>query len=132
MVIVLDCTIPFSLWWTMVKMAIYTQKYEQKWLNINKRGVEIKMSWVEKNRKINKWGVCVCVRGGGVLGEGDDYSGLESKSFKHINGRHRCQKSNLLLFQWHDQYQKLRFKLTKNRQKVAQKHWYLLHRIHHD
>ena len=25
----------FSLWWTMVKMAIYTQKCEQKWLRIN-------------------------------------------------------------------------------------------------
>ena len=49
----LDCTISFSLWWTMVKMAIYTQKCEQKWLKINNRGVGIKMSWVEKNRKIN-------------------------------------------------------------------------------
>ena len=28
----LDCTISFSLWWTIVKMAIYTQKCEQKWL----------------------------------------------------------------------------------------------------
>ena len=37
-VIVLDCTISFSLWWTMVKMAIYTQKCEQKWLKINNRG----------------------------------------------------------------------------------------------
>ena len=34
-VIVLDCTISFSIWWTMVKMAIYTQKCEQKWLKIN-------------------------------------------------------------------------------------------------
>ena len=49
----LDCTISFSLWWTMVKMVIYTQKCEQKWLKINNRGVGIKMSWVEKNRKIN-------------------------------------------------------------------------------
>ena len=64
-VIVLDCTISFSLWWTMVKMAIYTQKCEQKWLKINNRGVGIKMSWVEKNRKINNR-------------EGNDYSGLES------------------------------------------------------
>ena len=37
-VIVLDCTISFSLWWTMVKMAIYTQNCEQKWLKINNRG----------------------------------------------------------------------------------------------
>ena len=29
-VIVLDCTISFSLWWTMVKIAVYTQKCEQK------------------------------------------------------------------------------------------------------
>ena len=57
-------------------MAIYNQKLEQKWLKINNRGVcvcvwgggvEIKMSWVEKNRKINN-------RNGG----GDDYSGIES------------------------------------------------------
>ena len=52
----LDCTISFSLWWTMAKMAIYTQKCEQKWLKINNRGVGIKMSWVEKNRKINNRG----------------------------------------------------------------------------
>ena len=37
-------------------MAIYTQKYEQKWLKINNRGAGIKMSWVEKNRKINNRG----------------------------------------------------------------------------
>ena len=36
----------------MVKMAIYVQKCEQKWL----RGVGIKMSWVEKNREINNRG----------------------------------------------------------------------------
>ena len=46
-------------------MAIYTQKCEQKWLKINNRGVGIKMSWVEKNRKINN-------------PEEDDYSELES------------------------------------------------------
>ena len=34
----LDCTISFPLWWTIVKMAIYTQKCEQKWLKINNRG----------------------------------------------------------------------------------------------
>ena len=34
----LDCTISFSLWWTMVKMAIYTKKCEQKWLKINNKG----------------------------------------------------------------------------------------------
>ena len=58
----------------MVKMAIYTQKSEQKWLKINdNRGgggwqeVGIKMSWVEKNRKINKI---------------NNYLGLESTNFK--------------------------------------------------
>ena len=55
----LDCTISFSFWWPMVKMAIYTQKCEQKWLKINNRGGGgggIKMSWVEKNRGINNRG----------------------------------------------------------------------------
>ena len=44
-------------------MAIYTQNCEQKWLKTNNRGkreegggVEIKMSCVEKNQKINNWG----------------------------------------------------------------------------
>ena len=48
----------------MVKMANYTQKFEQKQLKINNRegGVGLKMSWVEKNRKINN-------RGGGRLFE---------------------------------------------------------------
>ena len=36
----------------MVKMAIYTQKCEQKQLKINSRGVGIKMSWVEKIEKL--------------------------------------------------------------------------------
>ena len=61
----------FFLWWTMVKMAIYTHKCEQKWLKINNRlggggggeGGGIKMSWVEKNRKINYPG-----RGGWLFG----------------------------------------------------------------
>ena len=51
-----------------MKMAIYTQKCEQKWLKINNRGVGIKMSWVEKNRKINN-------RGGRLFGT-RDYSEL--------------------------------------------------------
>ena len=62
----------------MVKMANYTQKCEQKCLKISNRGkgVGIKMSWVEKNRKINNQGG----RGGGEgLG---DYLGLQSKSCK--------------------------------------------------
>ena len=51
----------------MVKMAIYTQKFEQKWLKINNRGLG---GWNkdvlgDKNWKINNPG-------------GDDYSGLES------------------------------------------------------
>ena len=37
-------------------------------MEINNRGVGIKMSWVEKNQKINN------------QGERDDYSGLESKT----------------------------------------------------
>ena len=60
-----------------MKMAIYTQKCEQKRLKINNRrggrGVGIKMSWVEKNRKIN-----IRVGGGG----GRDYSGLESRQLQ--------------------------------------------------
>ena len=49
----------------MVKMAMYTQKCEQKWLKINNAGgggVGIKKSWVEKNRKINN-------RGGTIIRE---------------------------------------------------------------
>ena len=34
----LECKISFSLWWAMVKMAICTQKCEQKWPKINNRG----------------------------------------------------------------------------------------------
>ena len=44
-VIVLDCTISFSLWWTKVKLAIYSQ-CEQKWLKINNRG------WVGWNKVV--------------------------------------------------------------------------------
>ena len=42
-IIVLVCPISFSLWWTMVKMAIHTQKCEQKWLKTNNkwRGVGV-------------------------------------------------------------------------------------------
>ena len=53
----------------MVKMAIYTQKCEQKCLKINNGGGWKKDVLGGKNQKINN-------RGGG----GDDYSGLESKS----------------------------------------------------
>ena len=47
-----------------VKMAICTQKCEQKWLKINNRGGEgggIKMSWVGKYQKINNqgWGTII-------------------------------------------------------------------------
>ena len=56
----LECTISFSLWWTMVKMAIHTQKCEQKWLETNNRGAGIKIPLVEKNRKINnRWGTII-------------------------------------------------------------------------
>ena len=56
-VIVLDCTISFSLRWTMVKMAIYTQKCEQKWLKINNRGgVWNKNVLGGKNGKVNNPG----------------------------------------------------------------------------
>ena len=34
----LDCTISFSLRWTIVKMAIYTKEFEQKWLKISNKG----------------------------------------------------------------------------------------------
>ena len=52
----------------------------------------------------------------------------------NMNGkyqRNKHQKSNIL-FQWHDKYWSLWFKLTKNRQNVIQKHWYLQHWIHHN
>ena len=45
-----------------------------------------------------------------------------------INGK-TDQKSNLLLLQWHGQFQKFRVKLVKNRQKTLQRHWYLLYWI---
>ena len=70
----LDCTISFSLWWTMVKMAIYTQKYEQKWLKINNSGGWNKNVLGGKNGKVNN------PRGGGGAGE-DDYSRLESTCY---------------------------------------------------
>ena len=63
----LDCTISFSLWWTMVKMAIYTQKCEQKWLKINNKG-----GWnkdVLRGKKIEKL----------AIGD-EDYSVLKSTS----------------------------------------------------
>ena len=65
--IVLDSALSFSLWWTM---AIYTQKCEQNdWKLIMGRGeVGIKMSWVEKIKKL-------------TIG-GDDYSGLEGKRWE--------------------------------------------------
>ena len=39
---------------------------------------------------------------------------------------------DILVFQLHDQYWRLWFKLTKNRQKVVQKNCYFVHRIHRD
>ena len=50
-----------------------------------------------------------------------------------INGKsqtNRDQKSNLLVLQQHDQSQKFRIKLVKNRQKALQRHWHLLYWIH--
>ena len=58
---------------------------------------------------------------------------LKFNFIEFINGRSQTnwdQKSNLLLLQRHYQYQKFWVKLVKNWQKVVQKHWYLLHRIH--
>ena len=50
----------------MVKMVIYNQKCEQKWLEINnRRGWNKDVLGEKKNRKINNRGV-------------DDYSRLES------------------------------------------------------
>ena len=72
----LGCTISFSLWWTMVKMAIYTQKCEQKLLKTNNRGVGIKMPWMEKNWKINNQ------EGGWLLGT-REYCGLTT-NFKAL------------------------------------------------
>ena len=59
----LDWAISFPLWWTMMKMAIFTQKCEQKWLKIKN---------VLGGKKIEKLTI-----GGG--GEADDYSGVVSK-----------------------------------------------------
>ena len=42
---VLYCTISFSLWRTMVKMAICTPKCEQKWLKINRGGGVGGLEW---------------------------------------------------------------------------------------
>ena len=75
----LDCTISFfddGLWWKW----LFTLKNGSKndWKLIIGR-VGIKMSWMEKNRKINhRWG-------------GDDYSGLESIYL---------EKKDLHLFWW--------------------------------
>ena len=53
----LHCTIFFSLWWTMVEMAIYTQKCEPKWLKINNRGGWNKdVLGGKKNQKIHNRG----------------------------------------------------------------------------
>ena len=52
-----------------------------------------------------------------------------------INGKsqtNRDQKSNLLFLQRHNQSQKFRIKLVKNRQKALQRDWYLLHWIHYN
>ena len=53
----------------------------------------------------------------------------------NINGRSktsRDQKLNLLFLQRHDQSQRFRVKLVKNRQKALKKYWYLLHWIHYN
>ena len=45
---------------------------------------------------------------------------LKQRFNKLINGRsqiNRDRKFNLVFLQWHDQFQKLRLKLVKNRQK---------------
>ena len=44
----------------------------------------------------------------------------------------RDQKSDLLFLQRHNQSQKFRIKLVKNRQKALQRDWYLLHWIHYN
>ena len=84
----LDCTISFSLCWTMVKMATYNQKCEQNRLKINNMGgggVGINMSGVEKNRKINN--------------RGDDYSGLESKERLSQSYKANISILNIIVFQ---------------------------------
>ena len=59
----------------MVKMAIYTQKCEQKWLKINNKGAWNKdVLGGKKSKKIKNR------EGGG----GDNYSGLESILFEII------------------------------------------------
>ena len=69
-------------------MAIYTQKCEQIWLKINNRGVGIKMSWVEKNRKINNCG------GGGRGGGGRFIRDSRVSAYEYIN----CLIQSILSF----------------------------------
>ena len=46
-----------------------------------------------------------------------------------INGD---QKSNLLFLQRYNWYWRIWFKLTKNRQKVLQRYWYLLYCVYYN
>ena len=69
-------------------MATDTQKCEQKWLKINNRGgVGIKMSWVEKNRKINNRGRG---GGGGTIVRDSRETTWNCKLFSQKNHHFRC------------------------------------------
>ena len=60
---------------------------------------------------------------------------LKQKFNELINGKsqaNRDQRSNLLFLQRYNQSQKFQIKLVKNWQKALQRHWYLLHWIHHN
>ena len=59
---------------------------------------------------------------------------LKQQFNEPINGKsqtNRDQKSNSLFLQPHNQSQKFRVKLVKNRQKTLQRHWCLLYWIHY-
>ena len=86
----LDCLISFSLWWTVVKIAIHTPKCKQKWLKINnreRRGVGIKMSGGEKKGK--KWG-----GGGGGGGGGGEVIIRDSR----VSNSQFCRAKSYLKF----------------------------------
>ena len=53
---------------------------------------------------------------------------VETLIYRHINRSYQRNKykTNILLFWEYNQYRELWFKLTKKRQEVVQKYWYLL------
>ena len=59
----------------------------------------------------------------------------ECNSIELINEKsqiNRDQKSNLLFLQQYNWYWRIWFKLTKNRQKILQRYWYLLYCVYYN